>query len=294
MNKKILYLLVFLLSLFGLSSIGANVFANDGLFDSSTGWQVEDPFASSEDDSPLNLDEWDEWFGFDDWWDEWFGDEWNDFGSGGMEVASPVETEKDNSLKFRQWFDSLVFDLNYLPSEQNFVVEFKLDDSVIIKWSNVLDQWENPLEVWGVMDNIQLLVKTNEWIKMYTLNEINNEWKDAWILIPKGATVMLKWELDEPSKQTLDTLLNWDVILKIEFIWEGMNKITPLKEGILENIDTLTVNYLFNYILENGNWNPVVKSIKKQETWAEDLFLWILFLLLGLSIYYINLRENES
>jgi len=32
-----------------------------------------------------------------------------------------------------------------------------------------------------------------------------------------------------------------------------MNKITPLKEGILENIDTLTVNYLFNYILENGN-----------------------------------------
>lgn len=212
---------------------------------------------------------------------------------------TPQDTEDvgslNQTLKYRydDGGNSLIFEVNYLPSERNFIVEFKLKDSVILKWCSIMDRNENEIEAGGVKENIQLLLKDETGIKLYTMNEVNELWKEEWILINKWTVVLLKWELTDIDIQVLDTMVG-DVIMKIKFIWEWITNIAPFKEGILTKADELIVEYLFDYVMEwEGNINTSIeKKIKEKETWFEDLFIWLLFLLLGLGLWYINSNWN--
>ena len=298
--------ILFLMLLFGFA-LSFNSYANEkDLFDNDDPIvSVNDEDSEDSDDSDWETSLWDDDEENEDdeednsfWSDNdlldinsWFNeDEETNEDEDEDENENEVDEETFTSkvLHYNIKDNKLSFEVDYLLDHSNFVVSFVTNWDVEFDSVKITDLDGSNLMIDDLYDQIVLLVKDKDSIKMYSLNEINSE--NEKIKIKRWDYVILKWELDDATKMSIDTITNWSELIKIEFEWKNIDKFIPDTLWTLSDPQTLTIKVLYHYAQE---WSEVISKIKSEETWAAEVSLFILFVLLWLWIYYININTKE-
>ena len=216
----------------------------------------------------------------------------------------PAPTQKKTTQKQlkKLWYtiswSNLQFDVNYLPKESNFIVEFtgNRNNDIVLSWVQITNLSWKVLDLWGLNNKINLIIVGGWNIKKISLSELNKKW----INITKTDKVYLQGKFNNIDKQVLSTLLNNKDTFEIVFNkWKKVNELLPSKEGILENNSTLEVNYIYSYSKKDIVSKQVVKwkivnKVRQQVTWTTDVAISVLVVfMMILSFYYIKTWKVE-
>lgn len=209
-----------------------------------------------------------------------------------------IQKKQLKELWYSISWDKLIFDVNYLPKESNFVVEFtgnRIDD-IALSGVTITDVSGKVLDLWGLNNKINFIIVGGWNIKKLSLTELNKNG----ITIKKTDKVYLQWEFNDIDKQVLSTLLNNQKVFKVIFDkWNKVNELLPSKEGVLKNNSTLEIDYMFQYKKTKAVKKQIVKwkivnEVRQKETWPTEVAISVLVVfMLMISLFYIKTWKVE-
>jgi len=214
--------------------------------------------------------------------------------------TNKTEEVKLEELKYYIWDDSVSFISDYLPSKSNFVVEFTGNRTSPIVLTNVAvqDLSGKVIDLGGLAEKISFITAGND-IKKITFAELNQLAKkknnEGFTINPKDK-VYIQGEFNNIDKQVLATLLNNQTKFKIIVKGKNIKELIPTKEGTMTNNTTLTVGYLFKYVLGENEQpqqeemkDKTIEKVKKKDTGpVETSLAFLLFVMVIMSYIYVK------
>jgi len=225
----------------------------------------------------------------------------NLFGTTKTQTKAQTNKQQAKTQLKKLWYtvnnNNISFDVNYLPKQSNFIIEFtgNRQNNIVLSWISITNLSGKVLDLWGLLNKMNFIIVGGGNIKKISLSEVNKNGID----IAKDDKVYLQGQLNDIDKQVLATLLNNQNTFKVIFKkWSNVNELIPSKEGILKNNATLEVNYLYAYDKVEPKihqvTNKIVKLVKHKETWTTEVTISILIIfMMILSFYYVKTWKAE-